>query len=432
MSISLPHRLVISQVYPNTTSFDAANYMLYPQAQFSHSCRFPEGLTDMSKRLLYFSLAFTLSLAAILLIFGCQQQAADADDAGAGGTADAATATQPPAPPRSFTVIAVGDIMLDRSVWKTIQANGYESILARVRDLTRSADISFANLECPLSDEGPHSPVEHLIFRAPPSTVRVLLDGGFDVVALANNHSLNAGRVGALNTLDTLEKHSIAYCGMRREKERSWEPTYFQVNGYTLGFMSYTDLAFEHGSYAKVGDYDELAQQLASAKSACDFLFVSVHWGNEYQNVPTTRQKKLGHFLVDSGVDVVLGHHPHVLQGVEVYNGSPIFYSMGNFVFDQREGERMESAIFHLTYTEDYGWAIFAKPVWIAHSRMGPVYPEAARAAKIADRLTRLSTDLGTQATQKHSKMWITILQSEQGTPPQVGLNPPDKEYHDE
>ncbi len=315
-------------------------------------------------------------------------------------------------------MIAVGDIMLDRGVWRTIKKNGTSSILAKVRELTRSADIAFANLECPLSSDDTHGYNQGMMFDAPRSNVKVLLDGGFDVVTLANNHSLNAGKRGITSTIDTLDKHGIAYCGARRpeEKEAAWKPTYREAGGYTLGFMGFTDLSFEHGSYAKMDSYELLAQRLSTAKKNCDFLFVSVHWGNEYENRPTTRQKKLAHFLVDNGADVVLGHHPHVLQGMEVYKGSPILYSMGNFVFDQKEGERMESALFHLTYTEDHGWAIFAKPIWIPRSRMGPIYPDANRAGKISARLTKLSTELGTAAKDSNNKVWVTVQRPEPGS----------------
>ncbi len=348
-----------------------------------------------------------VAIAVLLIGVGCREQSAGAADQ---ALQAAQTAPQPP-PKRSFAMVAVGDIMLDRNVWRAIRNNGYRSILAKVRDLTRSADIAFANLECPLSDQGPHSPSKYLLFRAPPETAQVLVDGGFDIVSLANNHTLNAGKTGVENTIDTLEKYGVAYCGCRRpdEKADAWKPTYFAVNDYVLGFMAYTDLTFEHGSYAKIENYDELAEQLAGAKAHCDLLFVSVHWGDEYDNTPNDRQRKLAHYLVDNGADVVLGHHPHTLQGVEVYNGCPILYSMGNFVFDQREGERMESAIFHLRYTEDYGWNLFAKPVWIPRSRMGPIYPEASRAHKIATRLAELSADLGTQVSEQNNKVWINI-----------------------
>lgn len=321
----------------------------------------------------------------------------------------------PPPPPRRFTMIAVGDIMLDRSVGRAIRNNGYQSILEKVRDLTRSADIAFANLECPLATTGPHDP-PNCIFRADPSTVKVLTDGGFNIVSLANNHTLDAGRQAVLQTLDTLESHDILYCGAHRERERSGEVVVVEAGDppMRLGFIACTDLSFVHGSYNKVDpDRANLVQQIQEARLQCDKLFVSIHWGDEYQSYPNNRQKETAHIAIDAGADVILGHHPHTLQGIEVYNGGLILYSMGNFVFDQREGERMESAIFHFTYTEGWGWQLYAKPVWISRARMGPIYPEEARRDKILARLAKISEPFGTELEIKDGKAWLRIREGD-------------------
>jgi len=307
-----------------------------------------------------------------------------------------------PAGPRSFTLVAVGDVMLDRGVWRRMQANGHESILAGVREDLRAADVTFANLECPLSTVGPHNPSEWCVFRADPRAVDVLLDGGIDVVALANNHSLNSGSEALLRTMEHLEAAGVAYCGAATQRDRSWEPCRFDVNGVLLGFVACTDLSFEHGSWCKVdSDTTEFARHIAEAKGQCDLLAVSIHWGNEYEKVPTERQRQVARAAIDAGADLIIGHHPHTLQGVGRHRGAPILYSCGNFVFDQREGERMESAIFHLRWTEGQGWQIRMVPVWIPRSRCGPIYPETARAAKIIDRLATLSANLGVSVMVK-------------------------------
>jgi len=326
--------------------------------------------------------------------------------------ADAAPPEPEPEPepePRSFTMIAVGDVMLDRSVWRVIQENGFQSILAKVRDDLRAADITLANLECPLATSGPHAPRD-CIFRSDPRAVDVLLDGGIDVVTVANNHSLDAGVAGLRSTLDHLDAAGVAYCGAARERDAAWEPCVFEVNDVRLGFVGCTDLSFQHGSWAKVDDATtKFAERIRSAKEKCDLLVVTIHWGNEYQTVPTERQRKVARAAVDAGADLVVGHHPHTLQGIGSYKGAPILYSAGNFVFDQREGERMESAIFHLTWTEGDGWHIRAVPVWIPRSRMGPIYPDASRAAKIIQRLATLSANLGVPLSVERNEGEATI-----------------------
>ncbi|MFW6437943.1 MAG: CapA family protein, partial [Armatimonadota bacterium] len=215
--------------------------------------------------------------------------------------------SQPPEPepepdPRSFTMVAVGDVMLDRWVWSRIQANGPQSIFEKVRDALRDADITFANLECPLAETGPHAP-KNCIFRADPRAVDVLLDGGIDVVSVANNHSLDAGAAGLLSTLDHLDRAGIAYCGAAREREASWEPCLFEVNDVTLGFVACTDLSFVHGSWCKVDEETtKFAERIRAAKKRCELLVVSIHWGNEYQSVPTQRQRTVAEAAAEGRV----------------------------------------------------------------------------------------------------------------------------------
>ncbi|NSW55083.1 MAG: CapA family protein [Armatimonadetes bacterium] len=356
-----------------------------------------------------------LSLLLCCCLSGCgerpQAQAGALPGPAAVDLTPAAALSVEPAPEarRMLWMAAVGDIMLDRSVGKRIRANGPESILAKVRDQLRAPDLTFANLECPLSKTGPHDPV-NCSFRADPATVKVLVDGGIDVVSLANNHTLNAGREGVLNTLDCLDESNIAYVGANRERERSWEPVIFRVGGLKVAFLAYTDLSFEHGSYCKIDENPEaVMEQVRRTDKRCDVLFVSVHWGEEYQSKRSDRQRKTALALIDAGADCILGHHPHTLQGIGIYKNRPILYSMGNFVFDQREGERMESALFELWWKEGGQWQVKATPIWIERSRLGPIYPEKERALKIARRLRDLSRDLGTPAEIAGSRVVVRI-----------------------
>jgi len=173
-----------------------------------------------------------------------------------------------------------------------------------------------------------------------------------------------------------------------------------------------TDLSFGHGSYNKVAaDRANLIAQIKTAKQHSDLTIVTFHWGDEYQPLPNQRQRNTAHAAVNAGADLVLGHHPHTLEGIEVYRGKPIIYSMGNFVFDQREGERMESAIFQIEYSQGWGWQIMAKPVWIPRSRMGPIYPEAERRDKILARLSKISKPLGTTLQVKSGKAWLRVAE---------------------
>lgn len=330
----------------------------------------------------------------------------------------AGAAAAPVQPLRRVRIIAVGDIMLDRGVGGAIRRRGPASILECVRDRLRQADITFANLECPLSSRGPHAPRD-CVFRAQPSSVQVLIDGGFDIVSIANNHTLNSGRRCLLDTMDILDRHGILYCGARRVREDSWWPVYIDVNGIRVGFMAYTDLSFAHGSYNKVApDMSNLIEQIAVADAKCDILAVSFHWGEEYRRMPTSRQRAVARAAIEAGADLILGHHPHVLEGMAAYRGAPILYSMGNFVFDQRAGERMESAIFDMEWVEVWGWDITAVPVVIPRSRFGPEYPGPERARKIARRLVQLSAKLGSYPELARDNTVRLHISADKKTPP--------------
>jgi len=309
---------------------------------------------------------------------------------------------------RSVSIVCVGDVMLDRTVWKRIQANGPGSIFAHVMDDLRAGDIIFANLECPLADSGPHNP-HACIFRAPTRAVAVLQTVPFSIVSLANNHAYDAGRKGLETTMAVLEKAGIAYIGASRDGTSPPPPVFFDINGLKVGFLGYTALSFVYRSDAKVTDIAALKRQIADAKREADLLLVSYHWGDEYHRTPNKRQRLIAHATIDAGADVVLGHHPHVLEGIEVYKHGLILYSMGNFVFDQRPGERMETAVFTIAYTEGRGLQVTARPMWIPLKTCAPQPPDGARQSAIIERLKKMSAELGTALHTNDGTVFVNV-----------------------
>jgi poly-gamma-glutamate synthesis protein (capsule biosynthesis protein) len=301
----------------------------------------------------------------------------------------------PPPLSGSVHVAAVGDVLLDRGVQEAIAANGMDSILAVVADQLRRVDITFGNLENPLATTGARDPARS-VFRGDPANVQVLVLGGFEIVSLANNHTLNSGPEALVETIDCLETAGIRYVGAAREEAHGSDPVFLDVRGLQVGFLAYTDLDFAHGSYSRVdADLTQLRQQIAAAKTACDVLLVSYHWGNMDQRRPTSRQVEVAHASIDAGADAVLGHHPHVLQGLEVYRGRPILYSLGNFVFDQSSRSRREGGLFELVYSAAGGWQVWMTPVAISMERMGPEYPTPQQRSAILNGLQQWSGELG-------------------------------------
>jgi poly-gamma-glutamate synthesis protein (capsule biosynthesis protein) len=297
-------------------------------------------------------------------------------------------------------LLAVGDVLLDRGVADAIAAHGMDSLLAVVAPQLQAAHLAFANLECPISAVGPHS-AENAIFRADPATIAVLQQGGFDVVSLANNHTLNAGLEGLIETIGHLESAGIGYVGGARDPAHGSDPLFVTVQGQRLGFLAFTHLDFYHESQSQVdGDLSNLRQAVAAARPNCELLCVSIHWGVQHSQTATQEQARVAHAAIDAGADLILGHHPHVLQGIGIYRQRLILYSMGNFVFDKQDKRQDRSAIFDLYYTPGVGLRLWVTPVRIPAARCGPEYAAGGANASILDELARLSDPLGVTLTQ--------------------------------
>jgi len=336
---------------------------------------------------------------------------------GGRGAAFQAQPAAPPPPPR-VRVAAAGDVMLDRGVWNRIKDHGIHHVMRDVRDPLRAADVAFVNLECPLSTVQGHArPGGSLEFCADPMTAQALDDAGVDIVAIANNHGLDAGTRGCEDTMATLEAHQIAYAGGRPEGFEPDEITYLTANGAVVAFLAYTDLNFVHGSLCKVDeDMQNALARVREARNQADLVCVSYHWGEEYRKDPTARQIELGHATIEAGADIILGHHPHVLSGVERYRDGLILYSMGNFVFDQRDADdgRMNSAIFTLDATIGRSLDLTITPLRIVPADYAPRTPTPERAGAILTELAELSADLGVDLTIESGRARASFVQ----TPP--------------
>ena len=256
-----------------------------------------------------------------------------------------------------MTMLAAGDIMLDRDVKKVGLQKGWEHIFAEVAPRIRQADLAFANLESPIGDKG------HFInmFQAPPEAIKGVAYAGFDVVSLANNHTLDYHHAGMFETMRLLEEHKIDWVGAGNNIHEARAPLIKEVNGVRVGFLAYTEMWFIHArepiSWEGTEDepgvaparLDIIVEDVGKLRSNVDCVIVTIHWGKEYIHEPTPEQKRLARAAVDAGADLVLGHHPHVLQGIEFYKKGVIAYSLGNFVFDLNLPKTWETMILEFT-----------------------------------------------------------------------------------
>ncbi len=254
---------------------------------------------------------------------------------------------------QKVTLAAVGDVFFARGAGRQIAKHGPDYPFADTKDIIRSADLAFCNLECTLSRRGlPQR--RRLLFRADPSLAHALKRNGFDVASLANNHTLDFGRDALLDTVDAIDKAGMTSVGAGADRDDATKLRIVKRKGLRIGFLAFTDIPscgvvrLDNKPTVAGVNADEIGGIVSRAKKHCDVLVVSFHWGIEYMKKPTMRQKMLAHKVIDSGADVVLGHHPHVLQTVEEYKSKPIIYSMGGFVWDAKIFGADNSAIYIL------------------------------------------------------------------------------------
>lgn len=248
---------------------------------------------------------------------------------------------------KEIVIIAVGDIMLSRNVDKKMEEyNDYRYPFFKTADLLKSANITFGNLESPITP-GRDIKTGEMIFRTDPGSVEGLKYAGFDILSLANNHLPDFGKKGIVDTLNYLNEAKIKYVGAGLNEKEARKPKILEIEGIKTAFLAYNDSDVVPLSYeAKENQAgtafmrkEEMLEDVKKAKEISDFLIVSMHSGQEYAKNPNSRQIDFARAAIDAGADLIIGHHPHVIQKIEEYKEKFIFYSLGNFVFDQMWSE---------------------------------------------------------------------------------------------
>lgn len=305
------------------------------------------------------------ALLAALALTGCAGTPRRTDDAAAPCRP---APTPPPAAAEGATpvralgtveIAAVGDVLMHGAVKEAAEAldqkgddgasvnhGGYGALFDGVREELSRADLAFANLETPVMAKPPRTP-RPFVFNAPAVLIPALREAGVDVVSFANNHVYDQGREGFAQTLASLDEGGLPYLGAGATCEEARRGRVFEVNGVKVAMLGATRVYNDKPERRK-GDpcsfaFDEkamLAEVAAAREAGADFVVASIHWGVEYVTAPRQEEIDLAHRLLDGGVDVILGHHPHVLQPVEVYEAADgritaVAYSLGNFISNQ-------------------------------------------------------------------------------------------------
>ncbi len=243
------------------------------------------------------------------------------------------------------TLIFAGDIMLSRFIGTLMERkNDWTFPFRRIADATRLADIAVGNLEGPISSGGTRVGSENS-FRADPRAIQGLTFAGFDVVSIANNHIWDYGSEAFLDTLRILGENGIGYAGGGEDYSKAHTPLIKEIRGTKFAFLSYTDLisrslATESSTPAiAFAEKEEIVRDIKEVREKADVVVTLFHWGDEYETRHNALQEDLAHAAIDAGARIVIGHHPHVIQDTEEYNGGFIAYSLGNLVFDQNFSE---------------------------------------------------------------------------------------------
>ena len=260
----------------------------------------------------------------------------------------------------SISIVFTGDVLLDRGIKPIIEKHGATYLFKGVAPYFNSADFVVVNLECPITDTA--SPVnKKYIFRAPSHCADGLKQAGITHCALANNHTMDQGRAGLESTVRHLLNAGIVPLGFGYTHNERIQPTFIEKNGIRIAMFNSCPLRIENWEYLDnrpdvcQADYEQLAAEIHSLKAQSPdcYIVVILHWGTEFITTPSLNQRFNAAMLLSSGADAVIGHHPHVVQKMEYINGKPVFYSLGNFVFDQKTPDSRKAQMAVLTFSPD-------------------------------------------------------------------------------
>ncbi|PZV18109.1 MAG: poly-gamma-glutamate biosynthesis protein [Leptolyngbya sp.] len=289
----------------------------------------------------------------------------------------------------TVTLMFAGDVTL-ADHFEEVIGQDYQRPFAAMKEY-QQADLSMVNLENPLTRATLAMPDKQFNFKANPDAVKVLTTGGVDLVNLANNHTMDFEADGLKETLATLDAAGIQYMGAGKDLTEARRPKIIDVKGQRIAYLSYW--GEEYGAEAnKAGvnsiKEDRIAEDIKAIRDQVDWVVVNFHWGQELADTPADWQVKLGHFTIDQGADVIVGHHPHVLQGAEIYKGRPIAYSLGNFIFGGNSRTDYDTAVMQVSL-KDKQMKVEFLPVEVTGYQ--PKVAQGDRATAILGNLTQLS-----------------------------------------
>ena len=247
----------------------------------------------------------------------------------------------------TVTLMFGGDVTLTDAYTDLVGSDRQAAFSAM--DEARQVDVAMVNLEAPFTTSTTPLPDKQFNFKVDPDNVQVLKNGGIDIVTLANNHAMDYATTGLEDTLKTLDQAGIHHVGAGRTIEEARRPEILEVKGQRIAYFGYYDGDFQAAGAGVAGtnsrQNDRVSADIKAIRNQVDWVVVNYHWGAELARYPDDYQMDLARFTIDQGADLVVGHHPHVLQGAEIYKGRPIVYSLGNFIFGGKSVSDYDTAV---------------------------------------------------------------------------------------
>jgi len=233
-----------------------------------------------------------------------------------------------------------GDAMMDWSVKQTMEQKGVNYPFKEITPAIKKADFSIVNIETAITTKGTPYP-KQFNFRSNPSSIKGLKQAGFDLVSLANNHSMDYGTEGLVDTMDYLKQQNLPYIGAGADDKEAYQAFHKKINGKIISFLAFSRVLPDGVWFSgpnKIGianayEENKVIKTIEREQKVADYVFIYIHWGIEKNNQPEEYQRVLAKKMINAGADAIIGSHPHVLQGFEYYKGKPIAYSIGNFLF---------------------------------------------------------------------------------------------------
>ncbi|WP_199622224.1 CapA family protein [Paenibacillus alkalitolerans] len=293
----------------------------------------------------------------------------------------------------------VGDVLLGEYVGKLMSRHGYDYPYQHVRALLQDADVTAANLETAVTAAQEKPGLKTYEFSSAPESLPAFADAGFDLVSLANNHSMDFGPQGLRDTMSNLTANELKYVGAGENVDEANAPVFIEKNGLTVAYLGFSRVIptekwkarKDRIGLAETYDYTRPVDEIKKARERADVVVVMVHWGEERKlEAHPKKQTELGRRFVDAGADLVIGSHPHVLQGIEHYKNKWIVYSLGNFIFTKSTDTlTYDSGILYADCGKSGDCGLRLLPVRADTPQ--PVPMEADKAVKVFDRVSSLS-----------------------------------------